>query len=964
MSKKTILLSVFVAAVALTSIAIVGTSKQSDEKKASESQARADEFVIAQDRWVPPQSPSELDIQAVESNIVALEPVDDSRRDASLNLTVFDKPSPKRPSLKGFGHQLDPAQVEAFQNQKGSKPAEPQTPAFLGPTPGLRSSFDSTIFDDNITTTGGSIFIPPDSHAAAGNKHVVNVVNTTIRFHLKDGTLQFQDSLANFFAALGPLTNTFDPKVLYDQYARRFVVITLEQTDVLLGAPSDTSRIFVAVSDDDDPNGTWYTTAINAVTVIGGVPHWVDYPGLAVDDTGVYITGNMFSFFSFGGTSGGNRMWSIAKEIGTGFYSGGPVSGTVINPVPAGGFGLTQQPAHAYGKKPFDGTFLIGFSGLSNGTDEFFQIIRVENPLTAPALDLQFLNFGNVDDLAAPLPLAPQLGTPVLVDTNDRRTLDAVWRSDNLYVTTMVNPAAGLPDAGEVTSLWAQVDTSTLATLALADLGMIGGEDIAPQTFTTFPSIAVNKNDDVAVGFSALAATIHPSSYFASRLCTDPPGKLSKSYLLRAGLDFYIRTFGNTNRWGDYSSVAVDPIDNCFWVYNQHSLTRGLPSPPGAEDGRWGTAYGQTCPCVKSSRIPQNRWKLIAIPCEARGATVANTFGDDMSGVYGTDWVVYGWVVSSQSYTLLAPNSRLSSNQAYWIRTRLANQYVTVGDISNSKFGMKLAVNPGRLTFNMVGHPYPITACWADVLVIDGNSLLTLDQADPLIGGVRACDMVPPDPSCVMSRVAYTWNGSSYDAIDGITPGMQGTLQPFEGMFVRAYKPGIGLRFSTVSNNACGGPSAGLIESNMHNQNQAMQTGWYVRVIAQSGDLIDDGAVFGQLPDSIDGFDKHDLPELPPFAEPNLTVGFLTGFGNSVSRLFNTDYRALDGLNGKDAWRFQVDGSEKGSQVDLTLNGPAWLLDNGVLVDESNGTRHPANGTYSFRQNGQPRSFTFYPNSK
>ena len=959
MSKKTILLCVFAVSVVLTSVAIVGFYNQDGAQKAAEKQARSDEFVIAQERWVPPQTPSELDIQVAESTIIPLETQDESRRDASLNLTVFDKPTPKKPSLKGMGYQLDPAQVEAF--QKEAKPEQGDIGSYLGPSAGLRTSFDSTIFDDNITTTGGSIFIPPDSHAAAGTKHVVNVVNTTIRFHLKDGTLQFQDSLANFFAALSPLTNTFDPKVLYDQYARRFVVITLEQTDVLQGAPSDTSRIFVAVSDDDDPNGTWYTTAINAVNIIGGAPNWVDYPGLAVDDTAIYITGNMFSFFSFGGTPGGNRMWSIAKDIGTGFYSGGPVSGTVINPVPAGGFGLTQQPAHAYATKSFDGTFLIGFSGLSNGTDEFFQVIRVEDPLTAPTLDLQFLNFGNVDDLLGPLPSAPQLGTPVLVDTNDRRTLDAVWRNDSLYVTAMVNPAAGFPDAGQVTALWSRIDTSALATLAIAEVGMIGGEDIAPQTFTTFPSIAVNKHDDVAVGYSALAASIHPSSYFASRLHTDPPGTLSKSYLLRAGVDFYIRTFGNSNRWGDYSSVAVDPIDNCFWVYNQHALTRGLPTPPGSEDGRWGTAYGLTCPCVKSTKIPQNVWKLIAIPCESRGATVANTFGDDMTGVYGTDWVVWTWVVRTQSYQLLSLNSRLSSNLAYWIRTRLPNQGVTVGDISNNKFGMKLAVNSGRLTLNMVGHPYPITACWADVLVIDGNSLLTLDQADPLIGGVRACDMVPPDPSCVMSRVAYTWNGASYDAIDGITPGMQGTLSPFEGMFVRAYKPGIGLRFSTVSNTACGGPSAGLIEAGMEDEGQAMQSGWYVRVIAQSGGLVDDGAVFGQLPESRDGFDEHDLPELPPFAEPNLSVGFLSGFGNSLSTVFNTDYRALDGLTAKDAWHFQVDGSENGAKVDLDLEGPAWLLDHGMLVDETAGVRLPANRTYSYRQTGEPRQFTFYP---
>ena len=72
---------------------------------------------------------------------------------------------------------------------------------------------------------------------------------------------------------------------------------------------------------------------------------------------------------------------------------------------------------------------------------------------------------------------------------------------------------------------------------------------------------------------------------------------------------YYIRTFdappcsgsAARNRWGDYSGTALDPFDECFWVYNQYAISRGTNTTggcngrPAVEDGRWGTAYAYFC---------------------------------------------------------------------------------------------------------------------------------------------------------------------------------------------------------------------------------------------------------------------------------------------------------------------------------------------------------------------------------
>jgi hypothetical protein len=167
--------------------------------------------------------------------------------------------------------------------------------------------------------------------------HVVNVVNVTIEWFTKAGVQQYQQSLQTFFAPLAPTTFTFDPKVIYDQYNNRFIVITLEKTTT-----PDTSRILVAVSDDGDPNGTWYFQMINSIVNITPLNYWADYPGLAIDSNAIYITANLFDFLT-STIYGGARLWIIDNGLGTGgLYDGSTSAVTVHDP-----FGITGTSIYA-----------------------------------------------------------------------------------------------------------------------------------------------------------------------------------------------------------------------------------------------------------------------------------------------------------------------------------------------------------------------------------------------------------------------------------------------------------------------------------------------------------------------------------------------------------------------------------------------------------------------------------------
>ncbi|MCH9028532.1 MAG: T9SS type A sorting domain-containing protein [Bacteroidetes bacterium] len=480
---------------------------------------------------------------------------------------------------------------------------------FSPPTPNSLntiSTFDGFGFDDN-SILNGSLFIPPDPSGVGGLDRVIAVVNTMIECRDTTGTLLWQDDLSDFFTSLTPTTFTFDPKVIYDQYENRFVVVDLEQFDA--GANPDSgniSRIFLAVSKTSTPatatSADWYFHAINSEESIGGLDYWADYPGFAIDEEAVYVTANMFEHAPLSG-GGATRLWIIDKGTAGGFYGGGAtsVTGGWDFPGLTGGFAGTHQPAHVFGATGVAtgvGTFLVKYDGLTlggPGGTEAIQVIRVNDPLGTPSFTgPEFVSMGDIEDVGGPFgfpPLvdAPQSGSSTGIEVNDRRTLHAVWRNNSLWMTTTITPNSG-SDIGQTTAHWVQLNTTTLGSTTLTDQGNVGGEDIASGTFTFFPSIAVNINEDVIIGFSASASTIFPGAYYAGRFVGDPAGTVNPSVVVRAGLDTYVRIFSERNRWGDYTGASVDPNDDkSFWVFNEYALTRGSGTPP--DDGRWGTVY-------------------------------------------------------------------------------------------------------------------------------------------------------------------------------------------------------------------------------------------------------------------------------------------------------------------------------------------------------------------------------------
>jgi hypothetical protein len=88
---------------------------------------------------------------------------------------------------------------------------------------------------------------------------------------------------------------------------------------------------------------------------------------------------------------------------------------------------------------------------------------------------------------------------------------------------------------------------------------------------------AMDKFGNLAIGYSVSGPTLtFPSLRIAGRTAKDPLGQLSAETEIATGSGEQL-TASNIARWGDYSAMAVDPVDDCtFWYTSQYLATVGV----------------------------------------------------------------------------------------------------------------------------------------------------------------------------------------------------------------------------------------------------------------------------------------------------------------------------------------------------------------------------------------------------
>src|SRR5262249_22782329 len=93
------------------------------------------------------------------------------------------------------------------------------------------------------------------------------------------------------------------------------------------------------------------------------------------------------------------------------------------------------------------------------------------------------------------------------------------------------------------------------------------------------PSVAVNRQGDLAMGYSTSSSTTKPAIKYAGRLAGDPANTFSQTeQVLIEGLGTQVGNCGSSTctRWGDYSAMTIDPDGCTFWYTNMYYQVDGL----------------------------------------------------------------------------------------------------------------------------------------------------------------------------------------------------------------------------------------------------------------------------------------------------------------------------------------------------------------------------------------------------
>ena len=428
--------------------------------------------------------------------------------------------------------------------------------------------------------------IPPDPTLAVGPFNLVTATNDNVRIFSKTGVEQ-PNSPTALGTFLGSTDNTFDPKLLFDQYINRFWLIAVSRNPNPSGASGTRrSRIWVAVSSTEDANDPWSVFFTDArMDGSENTDNWCDYPQVGIDVAHIYFTCNMFQF------GGGFEYSKIRIMTKSQFTTGNCCTWYDFwDMVDVFNASFTIQPAHLYGAGSSTPMFLVNAHG-GGGADNELSLWRIREAFHCcdgsedpPLLDGENYTIGDYDTP----PSASQPSGATAIDTGDSRLLYAFWRGSRLSMGQ--NTACN--DGNDSCAAYTEVDLSD----GLENPSTIQDFVVGASGFDYYyPSANVN-----SAGNRTMVYTRSSSTQFASALflgipagapsCT--PDGCDSSPLdgpettLQAGQSTYVQLdTSNRNRWGDYLGSSVDPDGVGIWIHGEFAA----PFP-----NTWQTQVGLT----------------------------------------------------------------------------------------------------------------------------------------------------------------------------------------------------------------------------------------------------------------------------------------------------------------------------------------------------------------------------------
>jgi len=630
----------------------------------------------------------------------------------------------------------------------GRRPVPRAASAALEPDAALQSSLGAANMPapllnwDGISNING--VVPPDTQGDVGREHYIQCVNLSFAVYTKTtGALAYGPAAGNILwrGLGGPCesTNDGDPITLYDAPADRWFMSQF-------ALPYNDGPFYqcLAVSASADPLGAWHRYVYTFTKMN-------DYPKFGVWPDGYYMTINQFTSLTGDWAGAGVAVFERDKLLAglparMIFFDLESVNDDFGGLLPSDWDGLTPPPAGAPNVfAEVDDSSVLGlvdalrlwqFHVDWNNTDNttFGLDGQPNDVLTVTAFSpLCFLTTNCI----------PQPGTgPRLDAIADRLMYRLAYRNFGDHESLVVNHTVEA-GSGRAGVRWYEVrdPRGSPAIYQQGTFAPAGTEN------RWMGSLAMDRDGNMALGYSVSSDDVYPSIRYTGRLAGDPLGEMTQGEsAIVTGTGAQI-----ANRWGDYSAMSVDPVDDCTFWYTTEYISVTAYSPwrtriasfkfPSCSSGPRGALTGVVSDAV--SHLP-----IAGAPVQAASGALAFNTASGAGGVYAFSLPTGTYTVAASAYgyapaSIQAVTITVDVTTTQDISLTPVPHYVVSGTVRDALTGwplyarLSIAGWPGGTIWND-----PATGFYS--LTLASNVTFTFDVASEVAGYLGARRSVGP----------------------------------------------------------------------------------------------------------------------------------------------------------------------------------------------------------------------------
>ncbi|CAN5564992.1 hypothetical protein BH20ACI3_BH20ACI3_40700 [soil metagenome] len=501
------------------------------------------------------------------------------------------------------------------------------------------------VFEGLANTDNPSLVNPPDTVGAVGPNHYVQAVNNRFRVFNKAGVpLTPALSQSSLFGSVYPqvggicsTNNAGDPIVLYDRMADRFQISQFAFT----GQTTPPYHQCIAVSQTSDPTGAWFVYDF----VLPGI-QFPDYPKLGSWPDAYYMSTRQFTG---GGPFDGEGAFAFDRQamlVGDPnpaviYFDLGSLSNSSSGMLPTDFDGITPPPPGApnvfaiytsstFGDPEGNALRLFNFHADFDNPGNSTFTERPESPVAVAAFDPR--NPNGRADIEQPPPAVP---ADYLDAIGDRLMFRLVYRNRGGVESLVSNHTVNVSGVTPLTPATYQAAPRYYELRSTTSGGPYAVHDQA--TFSPdagngatglnrwMGAAAIDNSGNLAVGYSVSSTTAVPGIRYAGRSAAFTGGLNEGEATMFPGIG---TQQASGNRWGDYTGLTVDPVDDCtFWYTNEYY-------PAGHTQFNWKTKVG-TFTVAACSAPPQGMLMGTVTDCATgnpMGGVLVEVSGGPSSG--------------------------------------------------------------------------------------------------------------------------------------------------------------------------------------------------------------------------------------------------------------------------------------------------------------------------------------------